>query len=247
MKKQIKDSFQQIHAPQALIDDTKRKVHEAAEGKGVTAPAKYSRKSITNTVGALAACVVLMVIGYEFLKNDSSFSNVSGDSDKIADFTDQSDSLNGTGNTSMDGFTFEGTKQLNDWYQLLENSDLKGKERIQLDENYVIFSFNYPKGEEEYQINILIEGGDILLEDEKPFVQGDFQAEVYHQGKQLAKTSLNITSSCQFTSKDATIELQDVDQDGRMDFLLETEHTGENDDISAWFTLNESGSVIEIK
>ena len=247
MKKQIKDSFDQIHAPQALINDTKRKVHQAQLHNQTPVQPKRKLKNITRTVCALAASVVLMITGYNFFISDSSFLNGSDDSGKIADIKEPSDSFHGADHNSIHEFAFEGTKQLNDWYQLLKKNDLKGEERIQLDDNYVIFSFGYPREEDEYQIDIVIKGGELYLENSILCLQGDFQAKVYHQGKQLAKTSLNITSSCQFTSTDTTIDLQDVDRDGQMDFYLETKHSGENDDNFAWFTLQQDGNIVELE
>lgn len=247
MNKQIKESFDQIHAPEFLIEDTKRKLHEAeAKKTSTTKQQNIHWKTITGTACALAACAVIMVTGYNFFNTSPSSPNVPEGSGEIADLKEQSDSLNATDNTSINEFTFEGTKQLNDWYQLLENSDLKGEERIQLEENYAIFTFYYPKGEDEYQINIVLEQGVIDFVHSQPVLQGDFKAEVYYQGKQLTKTSLNITSNCQFLSKDAAINLQDVNQDGQPDFSLETEHNQGNDDTLAWFTLDENCNIIEM-
>ena len=147
----------------------------------------------------------------------------------------------------MKEFEFEGAKKLSEWHQVLENIRVNYNERINLDENYVIFTFKYPKGDEEYQIDLLVERGELYLENDEIILQGNFKAQIYLGEEKINETSLNINSSSQFTADNADLELKDINQDGSMDFLLETAHNGEQDSTSSWYTLDEDCNVIECK
>lgn len=246
MDKHIKEAFDQIHAPKDLIEDTKKKMHSAQKAENITIkPKKFHWKAVAG-VATLAACAVIMVTGKHFYETESS-KDPKQDIANITDLTEGKDSLNGDNQNSMKEFEFEGAKKLSEWHQVLENIRVNYNERINLDENYVIFTFKYPKGDEEYQIDLLVERGELYLENDEIILQGNFKAQIYLGEEKINETSLNINSSSQFTADNADLELKDINQDGSMDFLLETAHNGEQDSTSSWYTLDEDCNVIECK
>lgn len=242
MDKQIKEAFDQIHAPKDLVKDTKEKMHSLQKGDNITIKQKKYHWKAFAGIATIAACAVIMITGKHFYDTD-----YSKDSQKdMVDITDLEgkDSFNGDKN-SMKKFTFEGSEKLSEWHQVLEDIRVNYNERISLDKNYVIFTFKYPKGEKEYQIDLLVERGELFSENGEIILQGNFKAEVYLGEDKINETSLNITSSSQFTSDNADLEIKDINQDGSMDFLLETAYNGEQDSTFDWYTLDEDCNVIE--
>ena len=242
MDKQIKKAFDQIHAPKDLIEDTKDKIHNLQKEDNITIKQKkYSWKSAAG-IATLAACAVIMITGKHFYDTDHS-KDSQKDMVDITDFEGK-DSFNGDKN-SLKEFDFEGSEKLSEWHQVLEYIRVNYNERISLDKNYVIFTFKYPKGEDEYQIDLLVERGELYLENDQLILQGNFKAEVYLEEEKINETSLNINSSSQFTADNADLEMKDINQDGSMDFLLETAYNGEQDNTFDWYTLDEDCNVIE--
>lgn len=242
MDKQIKDAFNQIHAPKDLIEDTKKKMHNIQETDKVIRKTKRPHWKAAAGIATVAACAVILVTGKHFYGTKNSEDSPQ-DIVNITDFTEGKDSFNGNDKDSMKEFEFEGTRKLSEWHQVLEDIKVNYKDRTYLDENYVIFTFNYPKGEEEYQIDLLVERGELYSENDELILQGNFKAEVYLGEEKISETSLNINSSTQFTSDNADLEMKDINQDGSMDFLLETAYHGEQDNTLDWYTLDEDFNV----
>lgn len=242
MDKQIKDAFNQIHAPKDLIEDTKKKMHNIQETDKVIRKTKRPHWKAAAGIATVAACAVILITGKHFYGTENSEDSPQ-DIVNITDFTEGKDSFNGNDKDSMKEFEFEGTRKLSEWHQVLEDIKVNYKERTYLDENYVIFTFNYPKGEEEYQIDLLVERGELYSENDELILQGNFKAEVYLGEEKISETSLNINSSSQFTSDNANLEMKDINQDGSMDFLLETAYNGEQDSTLDWYTLDEDFNI----
>lgn len=244
MDKQIKEVFNEIHAPKDLIEDTKKKMHDAQKADNIIIkPKRYNWKAAAG-IATVAACAVIMVTGKHFYDTENSESPQK-DMVNIADLTKENDSFNGDSHNSTKEFEFEGIKSLSEWQRVLENIRVNDNDRIYLDENYVIFTFKYPKGEEEYQINLLVKGGELYTQNDEIILQGNFKAEVYLGEDKINETSLNINSSSQFTVNNADLEMKDINQDGSMDFLLETAYNGEKESTFGWYTLDEDCNVIE--
>lgn len=245
MDKQMKDVFNEIHAPKDLIEDTKKKMHNAQNADNIMKPKRPIWKAAAG-IATVAACAVIIVTGKHFYEIENSESPQE-DIVNIVDLTEEKDSFNGDSHNSTKEFEFEGIKSLSEWQNVLENISINDNDRIYLDENYVIFTFKYPKGEEEYQIDLLVEGGELYSENDKIILQGNFKAEVWLGEDKINETSLNINSSSQFTVNNADLEMKDINNDGSMDFLLETAYNGEQESTSGWYTLNEDGNIIESK
>lgn len=243
MDKQIKDAFNQIHAPKDLIEETKQKMHNIQEADKVIAKPKRHYWKAAAGIATVAACAVVMVTGKHFYDTENS-ERSQQDIVNITNFTEDKDSWNGDDKNSIKEFEFEGTDRLSEWQQVLEYKKINYNERTYLDKNYVIFTFNYPKGEQEYQIDLLVERGELYSKNNELILQGNFKAEVYLGEEKINETSLNINSSSQFTSDKADLEIKDINQDGSMDFLLETAYHGEQDSTLDWYTLDEDYNVI---
>lgn len=238
MEKQIKDAFNEIHAPKDLIEDTKQKMHKLNDEQNHKTKPKFHHWKAVTGIASLAACAVIMIAGKQVLQND-----ISPDSDKplqdVVDLAEGENSLNTSENGTFKEFEFEGTKELNEWYQVLEDIKVNQEERTTLDGNYVIFTTNYVKDENEYQIDLLVERGELYWENDQLILQGTFKAKVSDEEQILSESALDIISNSQFTSKDAVLEMEDINQDGSADFLLETVYN----ESSQWFTLDENNNL----
>lgn len=246
MEKQIKDSFNEIHAPKDLIEDTKKKMYKLNEEElHKTQPKKYHWKAVTG-IASIAACAVILITGKQIFQQDMNTDSTTP-KQEVVDLTEGETSFLGTDKDSMEGFEFEGTKELSEWYQVLENIKVNNDERINLDGNYIIFTTDYPKGEKEYRLDLLVDRGELYWENDQLILQGNFKAEVYDGDEKISESNLNIASSSQFTSKDCKLEMQDINQDGVMDFLLETSTNEEEEGLASewWYTLDEFDNVIK--
>ena len=245
MEKQIKDAFNEIHAPKDLIEDTKKKMHKLnEEGLHKTKPKTFHWKAVTG-IASIAACAVIFITGKQIFQNTNNDSATP--KQEVVDLTEGENAFLGTDNDSMEGFEFEGTKELSEWYQVLEDIKVNNEERIILDGNYVIFTTTYPKGEQEYRLDLLVESGELYWENDQLILQGDFKAEVYDGDEKISESGLNISSSSQFTSNDCMLDMEDVNQDGLMDFLLETSAYKEEPGLASewWYTLDEFNNVMK--
>lgn len=245
MEKQIKDAFNEIHAPKDLIEDTKKKMHQLNKKElHKTKHKTYHWKAVTG-IASLAACAVILITGKQIFQPDIN-NNSTTSNQEVVDLTEGGNSFHGADNNSMEGFKFEGRKELSEWYQVLEDIRGNDEERINLNGNYVIFTTAYPKGEKEYRLDLLVERGELYWENDQLILQGNFKAEVYDGEEKISESNLNIDSSSQFTSKDCKLEMQDINQDGVMDFLLEIS-TEEEEGLAFewWYTLDEYDEVIK--
>ena len=244
MDKHIKDTFNQVHAPKNLIEDTKKKMLEASKNETHIIKKKNHHWKAVTAITSLAACAMILVIGKQFFQNDID-SNPNKDMVDITDFSQGKDSFNADDKSSIKEFEFEGTKGLSDWYKVLENIDTNINESVNLDENYVIYTAKYPKGDIEYQIDLLVERGELYRENDRLILRGNFKAKIYESDKLLQESDLNIDSTSQFTTKDAVVKMQDRNQDNSMDFLLETACEQGQESTEEWFTLDGNLSVVK--
>lgn len=244
MDKHIKDTFNQIHAPKDLIEDTKKKMSEVSKNETHSIKKKNHHWKGAAGIASLAACTVILVIGRQFFQNDID-SNSNKDMVDITDFTQGKDSFNTDDKNSIKEFEFEGTKKLRDWYKVLENIDTNINESVNLDENYIIFTAEYPRGDMEYQIDLLVERGELYRENDRLILRGNFKAKIYESDKFLNESDLNIDSNSQFTVKDAVVKMQDINQDGSIDFLLETACNQGQESAEEWFTLDDNLNVVK--
>jgi hypothetical protein len=234
MEKQIKDAFNEIHAPKDLIEDTKQKMHKLNDEQNHKTKPKFHHWKAVTGIASLAACAVIIIAGKQVFLTDS---------DKpvqdVVDLAEGENSLNTSENEAFKEFEFEGTKELSEWYQVLEDIKVNPEERTTLDGNYVIFTTDYVKDENEYQIDLLVERGELHWENNQLILQGTFKAKVSDEENILSESVLDIISSSQFTSKDAVLEMEDINEDGSPDFLLETIYN----ESSQWYTLDENNNI----
>lgn len=242
MNKHIKDSFDQIHAPKELIEDTKKKMHKVMEEDHVTTHKTYHWKPAV-ALATVAACAVIMVTGKHFLTTETS-EEAPVDIVDITNITEEENSLNGDGTIPVKEFSFEGRKSLSDWHRVLDDIEINFSEQVYLDDTYVIFTFDYPMENKEYQVEMLVERGELYSENDTIILQGTFKAAVYLEGTKICESGLGITSNSQFTQKEAELTLEDKNKDGNLDFLLETSYSQNGESTSCWYTLDEQCNVI---
>lgn len=238
MDKQIKDAFNEIHAPKDLIEDTKQKMHKLNDEQNHKTKPKFHHWKAVSGIASLAACAVIIIAGKQILQNDK---NLDPDQtlQDVVDLTEGETSLNTSENETFKEFQFEGTDKLSEWYQILEDINVNQEERISLDQNYVIFTTDYVRNENEYQIDLLVEQGELYWENNQLILQGTFKAKVSDEENILSESVLDIISSSQFTSKGAVLKMEDINEDGSIDFLLETTYN----ESSQWYTLDENNNV----
>ena len=68
--------------------------------------------------------------------------------------------------------------------------------------------------------------------------------EVFLENIKLKETTLNISSSSQFTTQEVVLDLQDMNNDGFMDFLLETAYNDDDENSTQWYTVDEEFQII---
>lgn len=245
MDKHIKDSFHQIHAPKDLIEDTKKKVHKAMEEDDhVTTIQKKHHFNTVTALATLAACAAIMVTGKHFLTTETS-KEPPLDMVDITNTTEEENFFNGESIIPMKEFNFEGRKSLSEWHRVLDDIESNFSEQVYLDDTYVIFAFDYPMEDKEYQVEMLVERGELYSENDTIILEGTFKAQVSLEGTMVCESSLAIDSSSQFTQKNVELTLEDINKDGKLDFLLETAYGQDKDNTSCWYTLDEQCNVIE--
>ena len=243
MEKQIKETFNEIHAPKSLIEDTKKKVKEAQSGKPVTQnKTTYHLKAVAG-IATLAACAVFMVMGKTFMTTENK-KTPETDIANTTDFFDDTTSYNAADDNPIKEFEFTPKKQLSDWHQFLENTGDTFAKQTSLDANYVIYTFDYPSQEETYHIEISVENGELYREENNFILKGSFKGEVFLENIKLKETTLNISSSSQFTTQEVVLDLQDMNNDGFMDFLLETAYNDDDENSTQWYTVDEEFQII---
>lgn len=243
MEQQIKETFNEIHAPKSLIEDTKKKVREAQGGKTVIQNKKtYHWKAVAG-IATIAACATFMIMGKTFITPESTKTPGTDIAD-TTDFFDDADSYNASLDNQNKEFTFSEKKQLSDWYQLLENTEITSAKQTSLDANYIIYAFDYPSQEGTYKIEISVKNGELSNEENQLILKGVFKGEVYSENTKIGETTLDISSSSQFTKEDIVFDLQDMNGDGVMDFLLETSHNETEENSTEWYTVDEEHNII---
>ncbi len=249
MDKRIKESFDQIHAPKSLVDDTINKIHAEQRGETIENNKKQRNlKPIIRVVTAFAACVALVfavtnMAGDGIMGNNNS--NTQDDMTNIADLSGKEDSLNAGDSNAAEENLFDSTKGVAEWKQVLENLKENENEIINLEDDYVIYTTTYESDGKEYRLDILLKDGCLYPKD-IVIVQGQFEARVF-LGNDVVRTGLDITSTSQFSEAGANLILEDINEDGQMDFLLETMCDNDGTKTEVWYTLDSAGEVREIK
>lgn len=249
MDKRIKESLDQIHAPKSLVDDTIRKMHEVQNGETINKDVKQWRlKPVMGVVTALAACAILVIFG----KNMTGFvggngANTQGGMNQVADSLEEDDVLNGGSISQKEESLFESAKGLSEWTEILELMKESGDTTMNLTSKYVICETVYESDGKEYQFKILLEDGSLSKQDEVLVANGQFKAFVSYGDGNVEQTLLDITSSSQFCSDAVELTVEDVNGDGKVEFLLENVSDASGTETGVWYSIDASGKVSKIE
>ncbi|MDO5293056.1 MAG: hypothetical protein Q4F05_09930 [bacterium] len=227
MKRQIKESYDQIHAPITLINETKQLVHttdtkEPAPKKRHTRVPMYLTASI-----AACLCILLAATGIQHLNTSSS----SGSS-----LNDNPVNVGGPASTYAPK-EFNSIKSADDWNHYLSEVKNSGKTDITLDNDYILYETPVSCQGKDCSLQIQIKQGKLTKQQEDYTLEGNYLCVIMEGNAILGSTTLETKSSSQFTGEPVTVKQEDLDHDGNMEFAMEG--CSEQDGVTWYHITNE--------
>ena len=217
MRQNIKESFDQIHAPKSLIEETKRKIHESEQipiQKQKVSP--YKR----GIVGILvAAASIAIVYGGMHFANNKGDTRIPFNQNQV-----------NVGNQDMiTGDSVRPVKSEEDWKEYIQSVTIADNKEIILEDNYTVYTLPIQRQNREFVIEIQVKEGTLRSITDTIEVTGKFYL-VVSEGSQIIKqTQLDMHASRQFVmeTNEANIETS-IEND---EVIITLEDIQENEQI----------------
>ncbi|MDO5519345.1 MAG: hypothetical protein Q4G58_02515 [bacterium] len=229
MKRQIQESYDQIHAPISLINDTKRLVHSSLENEPIRHP-RHSRKPIYLAASMAACLTILITAGIHFLHNKPQ---------ATSPLTENQ--VNVAPGVTSEAKQFGTFKSVDEWKQYLSSIKKSGNASITLENDFILYETPIMLQGKMETIQIQIKQGKLSKQQEDYLLEGNYECVITDGPTILGRTQLALTSSSQFTKDSITVTQEDLDHDGTLEFALDHEAT------KIWYQISSDYKVIEYK
>ncbi|WP_167955178.1 hypothetical protein [Anaerosporobacter faecicola] len=220
MKHTIKNSFDQIHAPKELIQETKRMIHDTEQIQ----KRKKENTIRKTTIGILAtaASLAVLLVGTNVFKEKNTSSQPLGQS-----------GVNVANQDTTDEFKVERTKTEAEWKEYLQQIDTETNQEIALTDAYTVCLIPFVKEGMDYHIEIQLKEGILLIQNQEERVTGEFYCVIYEGSRIIEEEKLSQLTSKQFTKQPMEPIVEAKVEEETVTFVLENVlENGETEQIA---------------
>lgn len=233
MKQQIKESYDQIHAPQNLINETKAKIHEQVMKEEQTNKPK-SWLTVTRVASVIAACVCIVAVGAHFLQEKPRVTEPFGNEVNVGE------------GINPEGAQFQGVKSQDEWKEYVAGVKENPIAEQKIEGQYILYEMIQDVDGTPYHLQIQMKEGTIKASGEAYVLEGTLVFVVFEGTNSISMTELEIRNTSQFTKDVIQLEQKDINKDGKEDFLLETS-ADSGQTIQTWYTLDNEFTVVKVE
>ncbi len=230
MKRRIQESYDQIHAPNMLINETKQLVHNAVLTEKKKPRPNYI-KPILYTAASIAACACIFILGTKVTTSDNAPTTPIGN--------EQVDV--GTG-VDIKEQQFGSVETIDAFHTFLQSVKDKGEQSVSLTKEYTVGEFTVAEGNKTYDVKIQVKGGNLTLRQSDYYLKGTYVCVISEGTNILSTEQIGITDSNQFTTDNITLRQEDMNQDGITEFLL-TNKTENSQPQELWYQIQTDGKL----
>lgn len=221
MRQNIKESFDQIHAPKSLIEETKRKIHESEQipiQKQKVSP--YKR----GVVGILvAAASIAIVYGGIHFANNNGDTHIPFNQNQV-----------NVGNQDMiKGDSVRLVKSQEDWQAYIQSVMVTDNQEIVLKDDYTVYTLPAVKREDkEFIIEVQVKEGTLRCSNNTVELTGKFYCVVSEGSRIIKQTQLDMYASRQFVMESNEVHIEtSIENDEVLLTLEDIQENGEAKNI----------------
>lgn len=209
LEQKIKETFDQIHAPRALIEEAHREAHSK---EGVKYNKKRKSSSYQKVVAfvATAASIALIIIGVNLLNKGKPILPL-GDGNTV----------NLGGQIQGQQQSFQGIKSKEEWTKQVDDFVKNQEETMKLTATYIIGSNNVARDSEEYRLTVQVKEGKLERLDKDIQLSGQFECVVYKEEQVIKKIQLSNLLQMNVYNNEIKYQVVENDKDETISLILE--------------------------
>ena len=229
MKNQIKETFNQIHAPKELIEETKLMIHNNEDKKSYK-PAI----AIISGIASVAACIIICI-------HLPFFNLSSGQGQQAASPSDMYN--NSVSSSSGIEYIDSNSQYYSNWFYLINTMQDESNTTTSLElKNTLVFNSSYEYNDENtYTFKYIITKGLLYYNKDKLMLDGELVIKVYNDiNMPLSTITFQLKDSSLFIEDTPWLIAKDINHDGNNEIFLDCLS-------SKWYTLDENYKLIPCK
>lgn len=218
MKQTLHETYDEIHAPQWLIEETKTKVHkemkQIEEGNLVNRSrhGKNGRRVAAEIVVAMAACVSIVILGKQMTKPKS-----------IVPISDTKKELGQTQNDTKEkpnqGVVC-GTIKLEQWKETLAKIKADQISEQALEAEVIVYEADTVIKDATYQVQVRAKDGVVRKQGEDYVLSANYFLCIEQKGTRLSSKQILLEDETLFTKEVECVTIEDDNKDGIPDYKI---------------------------